>query len=387
MVRAGFYETTPEIRKNVREVLDSGRISQGPFCEEVERHFAFLHECDHAVASASGTDSLRAALHAMVIRHGWGAGDEVIVPATTFVATLNIVLQLNMVPVLVDVDPYTFCIDVDKIEAAITEKTRCIIPVNLLGQPANLSGVADIANNHGLKVIEDSCEAMFVYHDNLPVGSWGDIACFSFYMAHLITAGVGGIATTNSAEYADLMRSLLNHGRDTVYTTMDDDDDLSESKLAEVVLRRFHFLHLGYSSRMTELQAAIALPQIYESDEMLKKRRQVAQWLTERLKRFSYHVQLPSIGPNNEHSWMMYGIVTKHEPKRGLVFHLEKDGIETRDLLPILNQPVYSGMFNREDYPVSSNLIEHGFYIGCHQGMAEEDCDYVEKSFETYFKH
>lgn len=384
MIEVGFYETTPEIRYHIHKALDSGRISYGPICKKLEEEFAAAHECKYAVLSASGTDSLRAALHAMKILHNWRDGDEVIIPATTFVATANIVLQLGLKPVFVDVEDRTYCINTELIERAITDRTRAIIPVNLLGQPADLSTVMEIANRHNLMVVEDSCEAMFVKHNGRPVGSWGHIGCFSFYMAHLVTAGVGGVATTNDAVYADLMRSLLNHGRDTVYVSIDDDNNLDSTELFNVMMRRFRFLHPGYSSRMTELQAALALPQVQKRQEMLEKRRFIASQLTSRLGRFGEYIQLPVVGNGNEHSWMMYGIKTKGFDCGFLRFHLESEGIETRDLLPLIDQPIYAGLVetNPDCYPVAKELLSQGFYIGSHQGMTEQDCEYVEYTFE-----
>lgn len=382
MVEVGYYETQPETRHYIRQVLDSGRISYGPLCRQLEEEFAAAHDCKHAVLSASGTDSLRAALHAMKILHKWHDGDEVIIPATTFVATANIVLQIGMVPVFVDVEDTTYCINPALIEDAITDKTRAIIPVNLLGQPADLSAVTEIANRRNLMVVEDSCEAMFVRHNGRPVGSWGQIGCFSFYMAHLITAGVGGVATTNDDIYADLMRSLLNHGRDTIYTSIDDDDGLKDDRLFNVMQKRFNFLYPGYSSRMTELQAALALPQLLHSEQMLQKRRKVAAELTRRLTKFGEYLKLPVVGNGNEHSWMMYGLKTRLWGASMLRFDLESNGIETRDLLPLIDQPIYQELVSGKSYPVAENLLTHGFYIGSHQGMTEQDCEYVERAFE-----
>ena len=383
-VQVGYYQADSRTRELVRGVLDRGRISHGPLCKELEDKFAQIHESKYAVLSSSGTDSLRAALHALKIIHGWPDGSEIIVPATTFVATLNIVLQVGLKPILIDVDKDTYCIDPDLIQDLITLNTVGIIPVNLLGQPAPLERVRNLAQAYELSMIEDSCEAMFVKHKGRSVGAWGDIGCFSFYMAHLITSGVGGVAITNNAEYADVMRSLLNHGRDTIYVTIDDDNDLSDSDLANVVVSRFRFKYPGYSSRMTELQAALALPQLYDWQDMIAKRRNVAEMLNSALAKFSNHIQLPSIGYGNEHSWMMFGLVTKNETKNKLVLHLERDGIETRDLLPLINQPAYD--IDRSKYPQSSYLIDHGFYIGSHQGMTEDDVKYVERSFEAYYK-
>lgn len=383
-IDVGYFEPATETYGLVNQALASGRISYGPLCKQLEREFALMHESKYAVLSASGTDSLRAALHAMKIANGWLDGDEVIVPATTFVATINIVYQVGMRPVLVDVEPDHFCMDPNLIAGAITDRTRAIIPVNLLGQSADLSRISKIADNYGLFVIEDSCEAMQVYHEGRPVGSWGDIGCFSFYMAHLVTAGVGGIAITDDLYLADLMRSLLNHGRDVSYVSIDDDKNLSDDGLELVLRRRFLFHCPGYSSRMTELQAALALPQLHDLCNTLITRRLVASQLSERLRKHS-RLQLPAARAGSEHGYMMYGIVVKTGRKWPLINALEMNGIETRELLPLINQPVYEGLMDSANYPVSGKLIESGFYIGCHQGMTHEDVEYIGQVVDEYY--
>src|SRR3712207_6174410 len=188
-----------------------------------EQEFAELHGCRFGVMSNSGTSSLQVALQALKERHGWEDGDEVIVPAVTFVATSNIVLHNRMTPVFVDVLPDTYNIDPARIEARITERTRAIVPVHLFGLPADMDPILELARAHDLKVIEDSCEAMFATYRGRPVGSFGDVACFSTYVAHFLVTGVGGLGTTNDGELAVAMRSLINHGRDSIYLSIDDD--------------------------------------------------------------------------------------------------------------------------------------------------------------------
>jgi dTDP-4-amino-4,6-dideoxygalactose transaminase len=383
-VSVGHYETALKARKLIDGVLDSGRISYGPLCKELEQSIARMHGTSYGVLSASGTDSLRAALHAMKLVHGWNEGDEVITAATTFVATVNIILQVGLKPVLVDVIGDHYTMNPYEIEDKITNKTRAVIPVNLLGQAADLAHIVDIAQNNDLKVIEDSCEAMYTNHHGMPVGSWGDIGCFSFYMAHLVTAGVGGIAITDNREYEDVMRSLLNHGRDTIYISIDDDDELTGEDLDAVIGRRFRFVTPGYSSRMTELQAALALAQVDVLPQMIRKRNDIASALTRRLSKHS-QLSLPYAMENNLHSWMMYGLSVKDGSKWPLMAHLEENNIETRELLPLINQPVYRGLFDEGSYPVSEYALDSAFYIGCHQGMDEGDVEYVGEVVDYFY--
>lgn len=391
-VSVGYFETTDEMRELVEGVLDTGRISYGPLCRELEDRFAEIHGVKHAVLAASGTDALRAGLHALKIYHDWADGDGVVVPATTFVATANIVDQVDLYPVFVDVDPLHFCLDPTKIEEAIEYDGNvvAVMPVNLLGQPAQLEAVRTICYRHGLAMMEDSAEAMFVKHRGGYVGSWGDISGFSLYMAHLVTAGVGGIITTDSYDLAEISRSLLNHGRASAYMSIDDDDDLDDKMLEKLVVQRFRFDYPGYSSRMTELQAALALPQLDNWEQMVNQRRAVAGWLTAGLSKHADRLQLPSELEAGQHSYMMYGIkMLNGVDKMPLVMHLETNGVETRDILPLVNQPVFNrwrDLDPEKHYPVSWDLIKTGFYIGCHQGMTKEDADYVCALVDEYFK-
>jgi dTDP-4-amino-4,6-dideoxygalactose transaminase len=320
-------------------------------------------------------------------KYGFQDGDEVIVPAVTFVATANIVIQNRLTPVFVDVDPVHYELDPRSIEAKITAKTRAIIPVHLFGQPCDMDPILAIAQKHDLKIIEDSCETMFAKYKGRSVGTIGAIGCFSTYVAHLIVTGVGGLITTNDKKLAVEARSYLNHGRDPIYLKIDDDQTKSFAQLHDIVSKRFHFSKVGYSSRITEMEGALGLAQLEEYETMLKQRRLIAGMLTDSLSEFSDYIQLPEIREGNDHSFMMYPIVCKTETKDGLINFLEQGGIETRDMLPITNQPVYKKVFNimEEDYPVADWINKNGFYIGCHQDMTEDDIAFINDNFKSYF--
>ena len=152
----------------------------------------------------------------------WKDGDEIICPALTFISTSNMILQNSLKPVFIDVDPFIYNIDYKRIEEKITKKTKAIMVVHLFGQPADMSEILMIAKKHKLKIIEDSCETMLVKYKGKSVGSFGDISCFSTYVAHLLVTGVGGLAVTNNPKYAEIMRSFANHGRDGIYISIDE---------------------------------------------------------------------------------------------------------------------------------------------------------------------
>ena len=237
-------------KKYVMDALDSNRLSYGKYVHSFERKFAEGHGAKYAIMSNSGTSSLQVAIHALKDAHGWQDGDEVLVPALTFVATSNVVLQNNLMPVFVEVDPKTYNIDPARIEEKITPRTKAIMPVNLFGLSCEIDQVLEIARKHNLKTVEDSCETMFVHHKGKPVGSQADIACFSTYVAHLLVTGVGGLSITNNDEYAVAMKSMVNHGRDDIYLSIDDDkgairDD--RESFFRMIDRRFSFVRMGYS--------------------------------------------------------------------------------------------------------------------------------------------
>ena len=183
---------------NVQKVLKSGRLTYGPFTKELEEKFAKKHNFKYAIFTNSGTSALEVAWHYLKDRYNWPDGAEVIVPAVTFVATVNVLLHQRLKPVLVDIDANTFNINPQLIEAKITKKTRAICPVDLLGRPVDIEPIKKIARKHRLIIVEDACETMFVYHPNgKPVGSEAKIAVYSSYLAHIISTGVGGFFCTN----------------------------------------------------------------------------------------------------------------------------------------------------------------------------------------------
>jgi CDP-6-deoxy-D-xylo-4-hexulose-3-dehydrase len=387
-IGVGGFAVSPLARRYVNEVLDSNRLSYGPFHRRFESAFAAEHDSKHSVFCNSGTSALQIALQALKEKHGWADGDEVIVPSVTFIATSNIVLHNRMVPVFADVDPRTYTLDPAKFEAAITPKTRAVIPVHLLGLPADMDPISAIARKRGLSVIEDSAETMFAKYKGRKVGSLGDIGCFSTYIAHYIVTGVGGLATTSDPDLAVRLRSLMNHGRDSIYLSIDDDKDAEGAKLHEIVAKRFQFVSVGHSYRATELEAALGLAQLEEKDGIVAARTGMAARLSAGLKEFEGRLQLPFSPPDRDHTFMLYGLVLKNEDKAPLVNFLEDRGVETRDLLPLLNQPVYKKLFGdlESKFPVAKHLNRSAFYIGCHQYMTANDADYVIAQFREFFR-
>src|SRR3989344_5459972 len=287
-VGVGTANISENAKKYVNDVLDSGRLSYGKYLQEFEKKFSEYHGAKYGVMMNSGTDALRLSIACLKEAHNWSQGAEIILPATTFISDYNVIVDQGLKPVFVDVESNSYNID--------------------------------------LKQIENSCETMFVSYKEKKVGSFGDISCFSTYMAHLLTSGVGGLALTNNKEYAVILRSLMNHGRDSIYISIDDDKGLSKEELQNVVLRRFSFVRPGYSARVTEMEGALALAQFEEHDKIIDGRFECAQYYISQLSEFENFIQLPHIQPNREHAYMMFPIVIKDEKiiKKDLVMFLEK---------------------------------------------------------------
>lgn len=377
-------------KRYVIDVLNSNRLSAGPFMARFEGEFARAHESRFGVMCNSGTSALQIALATLKEEGGWADGDEVIVPALTFIATSNIVLYNGLKPVFVDVDPVYYNIDPAKIEAKITPRTRAIIPVHLFGLPCDMDPILEISKRHDLKVLEDSCETMFARYKGSPVGSFGEIACFSTFSAHILVTGVGGIAVTQNAAYAIAMKSFMSHGRDSIYLNIEDDQVTDPEKLYKIVSRRFSFVRLGHSFRATEMEAALGLGQLSRKDEILKRRCENAQFLSSALEELEPELQLPKAPDHSEHAFMVYPILINDAgiDREELIRNLEEHLIETRYMLPLLNQPICQKLFGdlERQYPVARKINRQGFYIGCHPDLTADELDYMASRIKAFVK-
>lgn len=378
-VTLGTYHTTPAIRAAVNAVLDSGRLSYGPVSRHYESRFAEMHGCKYGVVSNSGTSSLVVALQALKELNSWQDGDEVICPALTFVATINAVLHNRLTPVLVDVDSSSYNLNPYLIRQAITDRTRCLLPVHLFGQPADMIAIETIAHHHNLRVVEDSCETVLAKCAGYPIGFFGDVACFSTYTAHHLVTGVGGMAITDNHELAQLMRSLTNHGIDLAELPTGEQYDPSW------LARKFRFNRVGHSFRITEIEAAIGLAQLNDLPAAIEKRQANAAHLSKLLKPLDDRrvLNVPQVAEHCTHSWMVYPIVLPNASKWPLMQHLQQHGIECREMMPLTNQPAYK--FREADYMIAAWVNRNGFYVGCHDQLTTEQLDYMADTLTEYF--
>lgn len=389
-IGVGDVAISPRAKEYINDILTTTRITYGKYIAAFEKTVACAHRVKYATFCNSGTSALQVALHVLKKQYHWQDGDEVIVPALTFVATVNVVLQNNLRPVFVDVDPRHFDINPQLLKQALTSQTRAVIPVHIGGQPTDMTPIMRFARQHKLKIIEDSCETMFARYHGRPVGSFGDFACFSTYAAHTLVTGIGGFICTNSQTLAVRARSLVNHGRDGIYIAIDDDAGKSKNELFRIVGRRFNFTDVGYSYRATEFEGALGLAQMKNWHQLVRTRQKNAAYLTRGLAHLSAYLQLPAVRPHAEHIFMFYPLVIRDRriKRPELISHLEENLIETRFLLPLLNQPVYQKMWGdlENKYPVARFLSRNGFYIGCHPGLTRQELDYIIFKFDEFFK-
>lgn len=386
----------PEKSKElIREILETRRVSSGKYVRQFEERFAELLGVKEAVAVSSGTD---ADILALAVLHDFGAqkGDEVIVPALSFVATGNAVIHAGFKPVFVDIERETLNIDASRIEAAITPRTRAIMPVHLMGKPADMDTITAIAKRYQLKVIEDAAEAHGGLYQGRPVGGLADMGAFSTYLAHIITTVEGGIVTTNNAEYAEILRSLRSHGRAckcqqcTINVASKYCPKRFSSEDGEDI--RFQFERIGYSAKMNELEAAIGLGNINQYHEILATRRRNLLYVLERFDRFSPYLATIREEPGEQIGPHAIPIIVQEEAsfiRARLANYLEERGIETRTLFASMPTQcpgfAYLG-YQLGQFPNAEYMGKHGIHIGVHQDLGLEEMDYVLETIEEFLE-
>lgn len=365
----GTVSITPDARTLINEVIDSGWVTKGKYVKEFEEKFAALFGVKYGVAVSSGTDADALAC-AVLYDFGASRGDEIIVPALTFVATGNAVLQAGFKPVFVDVKRETLNIDPDLIERAITPKTRAIMPVHLMGKPADMDKVRAIAKKHKLFIIEDAAEAHGAEYNGEKIGALGDMACFSLYAAHIITTIEGGIVITNNEKMAEALRSLRNHG----------------------IEGKFTFKRIGFSAKMNEIEASVGLGNIKIFHQILEKRRRNVLYLIKGFKRFEkYFITLQEdvgekLGPH------AFSIIVREGAgfsKDEFVNYIESNGVDSRNLFySIPTQcPSYTFLGHKlGDFPESEYCSDHGTHIGCHQDLELDQLDHAIKTVEDFIR-
>ena len=337
-IGVGCASVTELEKKYVMDALDNERISQGKYVAEFERKFSQAHGQKYGVMCNSGTSALHLALETLKEVYEWDENTEVLVPSLTFIATSNSVMHAGLKVVFVDVEKDTYNIDPYEIEKHITTNTKCILPVHTFGMPCDMDKIMEIAKKHNIHVIEDCAESHFAKVNGKPVGSFGEIAAFSTYVAHTITTGIGGVVCTSNARYGEILRSLVAHGRSCTCErcVASDGKTVCPKRMQTKLDRRFCFERIGYSYRVGEIEGALGLAQLERKDEIMSRRHENARYLINGLEAYEKLIQLPRHPENIEHTYMMFPIVLKEKSginTKEFILFLEKNNIETRPML------------------------------------------------------
>jgi perosamine synthetase len=350
----------------VARVLRTSRLSMGPVLEEFEHALAEYVGAPHAIAVSSGTSALHLSIRAL----GIGEGGEVIVPSFAFIAVANAARYERATPVFVDVDPLTLNLDPNRVEAAITPRTRAILVVHTFGCPAELAEILEIARRHRLFVIEDACEAIGAEYDGQKVGAQGDVGVFAFYPNKQITTGEGGAIVTRSPETATLLRKLRNQGRSS-------SDDW------------FEHTELGYNYRISEINCALGVEQLKRVESILERRETIAREYQRRLQNNSA-LKLPPIAlPRRRISWFVYVVRLSDQfaqsQRDWIVREMTARGIGCgRYFAPIHQQSIYSdASFQRMALPVTewnaARTLALPFFNRIEDSQLEEVCHTLEE--------
>lgn len=349
----------PREKELLNQCIDTGWVSSdGPFIKEFEDTFSAFLGMKYGVAVCNGTASIEAALFAL----GVNKGDEIIMPTFTIISCVVAALRLGATPVLVDMEPETWTMDVGQIGKKITKKTTVIMPVHIYGHPVDMDPLMAIANTHGIKVMEDAAEVHGAEYKGRKCGSMGDVSSFSFYANKIVTTGEGGMVVTNDADMAERARSYRN--------------------LCFRPEKRFYHTELGYNFRMTNLQAALGVAQTERLGESIAIKRRLGEYYRKKL------ADIPGVRFQVEKPWAksvywMYSI--EIDPATGLnaetvMKKLGEKKIGTRPFfLGMHEQPVFHemGLFVGERYPVAENAYQQGLYLPSGMGLTETQVDTV----------
>ena len=352
----------------VREPIMSGWLTQGPKVAAFEKRFAELHGVKRALATTSCTTGLHLILTAL----GVGPGDEVIVPAFTWVATANVVLYCGATPVFVDVDPHTYNLDPSKLAAKITPKTKAIIPVHLFGLCADMDAIKEIAGE--IPLIEDAACAAGSTYKGRHAGSLGLAASFSFHPRKSITTGEGGMVTTNDEKLAEKMNAMRNHGAGI-------SEEQRHHGPRPYILPDFNLL--GFNYRMTDLQGAVGLVQIEKLSTFIETRNKWAEFYRQELASIEW-LRTPSVPAKQSHGWQSYVCFVDETkapmPRNKLMEFLQEQGISTRPGTHAVHMLGYYKQqfgFVDDDFPGARDCDRYTMAIPLHNRMTAEDYEYI----------
>lgn len=359
-IKAQYDELAGEIDAAVHEVVAGGRYMLGPNHNALEREMAELHGVRHGIALNSGTDALRIMMDAA----GVGPGDEVLTTAFTFVASTETIVQVGATPVFVDIDPATFMIDPAKLEAAITPQTKAILPVHLFGQIAPMEPIMDLAKAHGLVVLEDAAQAVGAKQHGTPAGGFGLSAGLSFYVTKNLGAmGDAGMILTDDDEQAEMCRSIRIHGMGR---------------------QRYYYDHVGYTSRMDEVQAAFLRVKLKRLADWNARRGEVAAIYHDALKSVE-GLTLPTLVEGNESTWHQYAVLTPH--RDALMEGLKKQGVDSMIYYPVplhFHAPYAPFGGGEGSLPETERVCREVLCLPIHSHLSGEAAQWVAESVKGF---
>ena len=371
-VQISLPSTGDEEWQATRESFTSGWLTQGPKVAAFEKAFAERHQVKHALATTSCTTGLHLILAAM----GIGPGDEVIVPAFTWVATANVVLYCGATPVFADVNRVTNNIDPDDVAKRLTPRTRAVIAVHLFGLCADMDGLRAVLPAH-IPIIEDAACAAGASLNGIPAGGLGDAAAFSFHPRKSITTGEGGMVTTNNSELAAITEQLRNHGASI-------SEEQRHRGPRPYLLPEFNLL--GFNYRMTDLQGAVGLVQLGKLDKFIAERQQWAGYYRDQLANIPW-LRMPAFPDNGNHAWQAFVTYVDPDkaplPRNDIMERLQAQGISTRPGTHAVHMlGYYRDRFGlrSEDFPGARDCNDNTMAIPLHNRMRQEDYEYVVKA-------
>ena len=338
------------------EVVDSIRstwVTMGPKVKKLEEGLSSYIGVKHAIAVNSGTAALDVALKAIDVQ----PGDEVIIPAMTYIATANAVLYQHAKPVLADIDPRTYTIDPEDVLRRITSRTKCIMPIDYGGQGADYDALMTIADGHNIHLVVDGAASLGGEYKGKKLCSFGEIATTSFHAAKVMASIEGGMVFTNDEELDRRSRIIRNQGEDPQ--------------------KKYYHTLLGHNYRMTDLHAAIGLAQFRRLSSMLNKRERLAEYYSKNLQDCTSAIKLPYVVPHNKHAWFLYPILVNNCDE--VEMYLRSKGIDTRRSwpLPIHKQPIYRDILGNASYPIAEEISQRILNLPMYYAMTQEEQDYV----------
>jgi perosamine synthetase len=348
----------------VAQAIATGWVSQGPRVREFEAAFAERVGAAEAVAVSNCTTALQLSLYAV----GVGPGDEVIVPSMSFIATANAVWQNGATPVFAEVDPRTFNLDPDAAERAITERTKAIMPVHQMGLPADMDRFFEIADRHGLELVEDAACAVGARYKGRPIGGLGPLSCFSLHPRKVITTGEGGMITLQDSALAARLRQLRQHAMDV--------SDLARHNARDVIIESYP--ERGWNYRMTDMQAALGLCQLEMLDEILAERRRLADRYTAAIDDIPF-LEAPYEPDYSERTWQAYAVTLADDApidRNELMRRLLMDGVPTRrGIMAIHQEPSYADPAVK--LPLTERASATSMVLPLFAGLTDEQQDHV----------